>query len=127
MKQSPLKSWDNFEILGKIPHEEVLKLMGKSLIYIGNSDSDGMPNTMLEAIFMGAFPIQSNPGGATAELIQNGANGLLIEDCEDMEDIKRLILKALQIDFFKLQNADLIASLDFEFVRKKVLETYNKL
>ena len=101
--------------------------MGKSLIYIGNSNSDGMPNTMLEAIFMGAFPIQSNPGGATAELIQNGVNGLLIEDCEDMEDIKRLILKALQIDFFKLQNADLIASLDFEFVRKKVLETYNKL
>ena len=127
MKQSPLKSWDNFEILGKIPHEEVLKLMGKSLIYIGNSDSDGMPNTMLEAIFMGAFPIQSNPGGATAELIQNGVNGLLIEDCEDEKEIKKLILQAIKTDEFKAKNEDLIASLDFQFVRKKVLETYNKL
>ena len=127
MKQSPLKSWDNFEILGKIPHEEVLKLMGKSLIYIGNSDSDGMPNTMLEAIFMGASPIQSNPGGATAELIQNGVNGLLIEDCEDEKEIKKLILQAIKTDEFKAKNEDLIASLDFQFVRKKVLETYNKL
>ena len=73
------------------------------------------------------FPIQSNPGGATAELIHNGENGLLIEDCEDIEEIKRLILKVIQMDFFKLQNDDLIASLDFEFVKEKVLETYNKL
>ena len=37
------------------------------------------------------------------------------------------LLFTVAINFFKLQNADLIASLDFEFVRKKVLETYNKL
>lgn len=124
---SKLKYWKNFQILGKIPHEEVLKLMGKSIIYIGNSNSDGMPNTMLEAIFMGAFPIQSNPGGATAELIQNGANGLLIEDCEDEKEIKRLVLQAIKIDTFKIKNEDLIANLDFQFVKEKVKEIYKTL
>ena len=124
---SELKYWKNFQILGKIPHEEVLKLMGKSIIYIGNSNSDGMPNTMLEAIFMGAFPIQSNPGGATAELIQNGANGLLIEDCEDEKEIKRLVLQAIKIDTFKIKNEDLIANLDFQFVKEKVKEIYKTL
>ena len=59
-----------------MPHRELLQLMGKSLIYIGNSASDGIPNTLLEAIIMGAFPIQSNPGNATAEIIDHGKNGL---------------------------------------------------
>ncbi|MBC3757764.1 glycosyltransferase family 4 protein [Hyunsoonleella sp. SJ7] len=72
-------------------HFELMKLMGQALIYIGNSNSDGMPNTLLEAIIMGAFPIQSNPGGATAEVINHGRNGLLIQDCEDDNQISKLI------------------------------------
>ena len=82
-------------IIGLIQHRELIELLCKSTIYIGNSNSDGMPNTLLEAICAGAFPIQSNPGGATAELIENGKNGLLIEDCENENDIQELILKAI--------------------------------
>src|SRR5690606_23933040 len=74
ISESGLATWNNFYYSEVITQEEVLQLMGKSLIYIGNSISDGMPNTLLEAIIMGAFPIQSNPGGATAEIIENGAN-----------------------------------------------------
>lgn len=119
-----LKSWNNFEILGKIPHQEVLKLMGKSFVYIGNSNSDGMPNTMLEAIMMDVFPIQSNPGGATAEVIQNGVNGLLIEDCEDVQAIRQLVLEALKFDYSSVGNETLKSSLDFQFVKNKVKEAY---
>lgn len=78
-----------------LPHHSILKLMGEALIYIGNSNSDGMPNTLLEAISQGAFPIQSNPGGASSEVIMNGENGFLIEDCNSSEAIKELILKAI--------------------------------
>lgn len=124
---SELKSWKNFQILGKIVHEEVLKLMGKSVLYIGNSNSDGMPNTMLEAICMGAFPIQSNPGGATAELIQNKRNGLLIEDCEDEVGIRKLILQAIKSDSLYTKNEYLIKKLDFQFIKNKVKEIYNSL
>lgn len=90
-----LSQWDNFSIFGKLPHRKILKLMGKSLIYIGNSNSDGMPNTLLEAICMGVFPIQSNPGGATSEIITDGLNGLLIQDCEDVGEISGKIELAL--------------------------------
>lgn len=76
-------------------HNELLQLMGKSLIYIGNSISDGMPNTLLEAIVMGAFPIQSNPGGVTSEIIKNKINGLLIDNPESVEEIKKMLLLAL--------------------------------
>ena len=45
-----LNSSLNFSILKKesfVPHEKILELMGQSIIYIGNSISDGMPNTLL--------------------------------------------------------------------------------
>ena len=78
-----------------LSHQKILELMGKSLIYIGNSISDGMPNTLLEAIVMGVFPIQSNPGGVTEEIIKDGVNGLLINNPESILTIQNLILKSI--------------------------------
>lgn len=131
VNQTSFSEWANFEILGKISHEDVLKLMGKSLIYIGNSNSDGMPNTMLEAICMGAFPIQSNPGGATAEVVQNGINGLLIEDCEDVEKIKETIVHAVNNCNFEkaesLNQLEIVPELHYSKVKKDVISIYKKI
>ncbi len=90
-----LSEWKNFTIVGKITHLEVMKKMGEAKIYIGNNISDGMPNTLLEAIVMGAFPIQSNPGGATAEIIIQEKNGLLINHPENASEIEESIRKIL--------------------------------
>jgi glycosyltransferase involved in cell wall biosynthesis len=54
-----------------------------------------MPNALLEAMYMGAFPIQSNPGGVTEEVITNGKNGYLISNPLDCDEIAQLIKKAL--------------------------------
>lgn len=123
------KEMINLEILGLIGRGEVLKLMGQSLIYIGNSISDGMPNTLLEAIIMESFPIQSNPGGATAEIIEHGKNGFLIENPENSHEIAVLIKNAIQnleivksgIDY----NSKFIKpKLEREYIKKKVLDRY---
>ena len=129
--KSTLTKWDNFQVIGKMPHEEVLKLMGESLIYIGNSNSDGMPNTMLEAICMGVFPIQSNPGGATAEVIEDGLNGLLIEDCESVEEIKQVIRKAISdFDFDKVNEHNyytIVKKIDYYNIKSSVNQIYLKV
>ena len=96
LEASFIKQRGRYKLLGNISHKEVMKLMGKATIYIGNSRSDGIPNTLLEAIVMGAYPIQSNPGNATSELIFHGYNGHLINDCEDSEEIKNHILEAIK-------------------------------
>ena len=44
---------------GNLGHEEVLKLLSESEIYIGHSLSDGISTSMLEAMAMGAVPIQT--------------------------------------------------------------------
>lgn len=132
VKNSEMENWNNLVILRKISELEVLKLMGESLIYIGNSLSDGMPNTLLEAIIMGAFPVQSNPGGATAELIEDGKNGFLIENPEDIDEIRGLIQKALS-DEVNLKNAVaynlqyLKPSSERNFIKQKVLMQYKQV
>lgn len=79
-----------------LANDKLLEIMGESSIYIGNSVSDGMPNSLLEAMGMGAFPIQSNPGNVTAEIIEEGKNGFLIPDPLDTNVISKLISAALQ-------------------------------
>ncbi|KIA85255.1 glycosyltransferase [Flavobacterium sp. AED] len=102
---------------------ELIKLMGKSILYIGNSISDGMPNTLLEAIIMQAFPIQSNPGNATAEIIENKKNGLLITDSSDINEIKEKII-------FALTNLNLLKqamTLNSEIAEQRLNYNHNQL
>ncbi|NHM01125.1 glycosyltransferase [Flavobacterium difficile] len=77
------------------PNDKLLQIMGESSIYIGNSISDGMPNSLIEAMGMGAFPIQSNPGNVTAEIIKDGINGFLIQNPLNLTEISTLISKAI--------------------------------
>ncbi|MCL9809088.1 glycosyltransferase family 4 protein [Flavobacterium luminosum] len=77
------------------PNEQILTLMGQSALHVASSVSDGMPNVVLEAMGMGAFPIQSNPGQVTEEVIQHGKNGLLIAFPESEEEIANLMRQAI--------------------------------
>lgn len=123
------KDWKNLKLYSQISHERLLELMGESLIYIGNSISDGMPNTLLEAIISGAFPIQSNPGGASAEVINDGFNGILIDDAENISEIRERLKKAVsdEINIFKgvsYNSETIVPSLEREIIREKVLKKY---
>jgi glycosyltransferase involved in cell wall biosynthesis len=132
VKQSKLANWINFNVVGKIQQDEVFHLMGNSFLYIGNSLSDGIPNAMIEAICMNVFPIQSNPGGATQELIRDGFNGLLIDDPENIENIRSKILQAINNkDMIKsgiaYNNLNMVSIYDYETIKNKVIDSYSKV
>ncbi|PWH82802.1 glycosyl transferase family 1 [Algibacter marinivivus] len=78
-----------------IENEKLLSFMGQSCIHIANSISDGMPNALLEAMAMGAFPIQSNPGQVTEEVVEHNKNGLLISNPNSPEEIAVHIQNAI--------------------------------
>jgi hypothetical protein len=115
----------------QITHDALLALFGKSLIAIGNSISDGIPNTMLEAIILGAFPIQSNPGGATEDYIKNEENGLLISNPESPVEISKLILKAIKnkelIEKAYQKNQEISKKLEYNLIKDKVLKAYSEI
>jgi glycosyltransferase involved in cell wall biosynthesis len=104
-----------------IENASLLKIMGASYIYIGNSISDGMPNSLIEASGMGAFPIQSNPGNATTELIIDNQNGLLIQDPLNSKEIESLIIKALQnYKMVKMANEYNISTVKSKYNRQEI-------
>ena len=109
-----------------------MKLMGKSVIHIANSISDGMPNALLEAMAMGAFPIQSNPGKLTEEVIVHGVNGYLIDNPFDTIEIARCIEKALvNQDLRKTAqeyNVKFIEdNYNREILKNKIIEMYKQI
>lgn len=115
-----------------LKHIELLEIMGKSLIYIGNSISDGIPNTLYGAMVMGSFPIQSNPGGSTEEIITDGKNGLLIKDPESTDEIIAHIRFALSNpkiieNAIEINNILVKEILDYELNKKKIIAIYENI
>jgi glycosyltransferase involved in cell wall biosynthesis len=87
---------------------------------------------LLEAMCCGAFPIQSNPGNATAEIVTHASNGLLIEDCENSEEIKGHVIYAInQPELIKeayIYNQSYAKEyLSREIVTKRALEIYQSI
>ena len=46
--------------IGALSHEEMLEIFSRSRIYIGLSESDGISTSLLEAMAMGAIPVQTS-------------------------------------------------------------------
>lgn len=74
---------ENLSLLGSVAHEEVVKLYQQATIValpciIGkDGDRDGIPNVLVEALYMG-LPVVSTPISGIPELISSEVNGLLV-------------------------------------------------
>jgi glycosyltransferase involved in cell wall biosynthesis len=115
-----------------LDNKEVLQMMGAASLHISNNISDGMPNTLLESMGMGAFPIQSNPGNASAEVITHGKNGYLISDPLNEKEIANWIKKAIEnIDLRthaqEINTKQCQKKYSREFLRPKVCALYREI
>ncbi|MEO2070472.1 MAG: glycosyltransferase [Zunongwangia sp.] len=124
----PFKVFDRKEL----SHKQVLNYMNISSIYIGNSISDGIPNTLIEAIINEVFPIQSNPGNVTEELIKHKENGFLISNPESVEEIKHHIFAAI-VDGNLRERARLLnkaiakKSFDYFNIKSEIIKNYRRI
>jgi glycosyltransferase involved in cell wall biosynthesis len=120
----------NIRIVPRRPHGEILELFGRARIAIGVNITDGVPNAMLEAMTMGAFPIQSDTE-STAEWISHGENGLLVEpgNPQQIADaIRRALLDDALVDSAARRNASIIRErLELSAVRTKVIDMYTQV
>lgn len=78
------------------PPENIWELFSQSRLALAISKSDGTPNAMLEAMIMGAYPIQSDTGGLE-HWIESGSNGHLVP-YDDIGQISQAIIAALTDD-----------------------------
>lgn len=104
----------NVKSMREIEYIELLRLTAMARLTITNNLSDGVPNTMLEGMALGAFPIQSNTA-ITDEFIKDGVNGLLTNPTE-VDDVAKAIQTALEND----ELVDQAAIFNRGLIRKKL-------
>jgi glycosyltransferase involved in cell wall biosynthesis len=82
---------------GGLGHGQVLELLSESEIYIGHSLSDGISTSMLEAMSMGAIPIQTCTSCAD-EWITDKKTGFIVAP-NDVAAIRDAVLKIVKGSF----------------------------
>lgn len=94
------KDIKNINILGKVSHEEVMKLLGRTSIFVNPSYfAEGLPTTILEAGMM-ECAVVATPMGGTTEIITNKDIGYIcgfkVEEIQ--EKIEKLITDKKEIE-----------------------------
>ena len=109
---SDLNLDDHVRFIGSIPYPDMPLWMNLAHIMIMVPQSDGMPNTLWEAMACGALPV-INRLPQYAEVIEDGINGLLVEP--EPADIAKVILQALASPELKtkaeLRNRELVQTM----------------
>ena len=106
---------------------QMQELFLRSRVVLGMSKSDGLPATIKEAMFTGAFPVQTGTS-CTSEWLKNGISTLLISPTSTL-DFEEAMQRAIEDN----ELVDTAAQINFEIaktrmdrvvVRKKVLSAY---
>ena len=87
---------ENVRLLPAVPHQRMATLFHLAAISVSPSEHDGTPNSLLEAMACGCFPVA---GGieSVREWIVDGENGLLC-DQSSPASVAQAIVRALQND-----------------------------
>ena len=116
--------------LGSASYEEILSQHGSARISIGLSIADAISTSLLEAMVIGSFPIQSDTSCA-GEWFKNNHTGILVKP-EDPEDVEKAIRKALSDDDMvnkaaRLNYDILFERLEFSKIKNKVIGIYRNI
>lgn len=120
----------NIVCLPYLSYSNLLRLTAAARVYVSMTANDGLPSALVEAMALGAFPIQSNLE-SIAEYVQSGKNGILVP----VDDVGRLALAIKEA----VTNDDLVdraaeinlayikENLSDDVVRPKVIEMYRRV
>ena len=125
-----LETGISVNIIEEVSHEELLELFGRARIYIGLSISDGISTSLLEAMIMGTFPIQSCTACAD-EWIEDGKSGFIVHP-EKPSAIADAIRRALIDDNLVNRAAEInaqtaIERLDYANIQAQVIKMYKDI
>lgn len=118
------------EIVTECSHEEMLSLHGRARVSIGLSISDAISTSLLEAMVMGSFPVQSNTSCA-GEWVRDGMTGLIVppEDPGVIADaIRRAVTDDALVDRAAEMNAGLVAErLNYSMIQSRAVAMYRHI
>jgi glycosyltransferase involved in cell wall biosynthesis len=115
------------QIISSVSHDEMLHFYNRSRIYIGLSISDGISTSLLEAMALGTFPIQSCTACAD-EWIVDGQSGFIVPP-EDPQAVAEALRRALTDDLLvnraaELNSQTIAQRLDNSIIKPQVIKMY---
>ncbi len=128
IKELDLKT--NVGVLGEKNKEELIKYYKKSHVFVLTSVYEGFPLSMLEA-WAAKIPVVVPRTGECAFLVKEGANGFLISDSSNINEIAKVLEKALKFTRLKGLGENgynlVCKNYTWDKAAEKTLEIYNKL
>ncbi len=111
-----------------LPYDDLMRLHGQARFSIGNSETDGIATSAIEAMLMGSVPVQSDTS-ALPEWIE--ADGALMVRHDDAESIAEAIRRAATDDAFvdraaRSNDVSLRQRFSSEAVDHRIVEMYRK-
>lgn len=96
---------------GHLTHDEMLDLFASARIYVGLSLSDGISTSLLEAMAMGAYPIQTSTACADEWLFDDQAGAIITElSASSVAEAIRVALRdSNRVDFAQFINFQTIS------------------
>lgn len=117
-------------VLPYATHDEILRLHATARLYLGVSISDAISTSALEAMAMGAFPIQTNTS-CCDEWFSDGHGGFLIppDDIETIADrVRRALTDDVLVDRAAQINWKVVTDrLDISVMRKQIAAFYDEV
>jgi glycosyltransferase involved in cell wall biosynthesis len=119
----------DIKVIDLATHDEILRYFGHSRAYLGVSISDAISTSVLEAMAMGAFPVQTNTS-CCEEWFISGESGFAVPP-DDFETICARFQQALTddelVDKAAIRNLEIIRSrLDVSVIRPQVADFYRQ-
>jgi glycosyltransferase involved in cell wall biosynthesis len=127
-----LREWLKLDIrmLHHVPHDYMLRMFSRARVYLGVSASDAISTSLLEAMAMGAFPIQTDTSCCN-EWIQEGVTGMIIpqDNPQYIADRLRVALTndAVVDDAAALNWTTVVQRLDENLLREKAKGYYQAI
>lgn len=119
------------EIIPRLPtNDDVLRYFGQARVYIGLSMSDGISTSLLQALVMGTFPIQSETACAN-EWVTHGVSGMIVPP-QLPHVVAEALAEALTNDVLVDQAAEINlqtahARLDQQVINPQVIALYESV
>ena len=114
-----------FTIRQKIQRSELLEYISHAKIYVGASKSDGISTSFLEAVCLGAYPIQTNSSCANEWLNLGFAGSLVDQNMLEISNVLNSIYFDSDLNSKRLLNLNMSKEhLNFNSVKRLALEFY---
>lgn len=113
---------DNVEIIGWVSYEDMPEVLNKTRFLVLPSDTEGLPNIVIEAMACGTIVVGTRVGGIP-DVIKDGVTGFLLSDnsVDSIADILRRALRSENLREISVQAATSVKQeYSFEAARQRL-------